>query len=507
MYLPEIIRNSTKEPKKVYIIGIKGTGTCALAELLQKMGLAVSGSDGAAVFYTDSILKELDIPYYESFNAEHVPRDAALVIYSAAYTAESNPEMAEAIRLGLPILKYTDALGEYSSLFDSTGITGVHGKTTTTALCGALLKSAGLPASVLAGSAVSSFNNRSTWTGGNKYFVAETCEYRKHFLSFHPSRIILTAIECDHQDYFPTYQSILDGFLEYLRLLPEGGVLFYCADDKGASEAARIIKDENQKINKHIDYIPYGFSAEGAYRIVSSRCENGKTVFNLAGLDKEWTLRIPGEHNVLNAAAAIALTMNIGSREWVVGNCVETGKLPVSTIPPLPTILDKMAEGLAAFRGSKRRSEILGERDGVLFMDDYGHHPTAIVTTLAGIKKFYPGRRLIVSFMSHTYTRTAALLEEFAGCFDGADVLLLHKIYSSAREVYSGGVNGYTLFECAKENRGAVNAALGEATLYFEEPLDAMPYLQSELKSGDIFLTLGAGDNFVLGEKLFRACV
>jgi len=498
MHLPEIIRRnreavlkSDADPEKVYIIGIKGTGTCALAELLQKSGLAVSGSDSADVFYTDAILKELNIPYYESFEAWHIPQDAVLVIYSAAYTAESNSEMAETVRQGIPMLKYTDALGEYSSMFYSTGITGVHGKTTTTALCGTLLKSAALPASVLAGSAVSSFNNRSTWTGGGKYFVAETCEYRKHFLSFHPARIILTAVESDHQDFYPTYQSILDGFLEYIRLLPPDGILFYCADDKGASEAARTAKDEARRSGKHINFVPYGFSADGAYKIVYSRCGDGRTVFKLAGFDREWVLKIPGEHNVLNAAAAIALTIDTYNREQESTKAEGNG------------ILDNMAEALLNFRGSRRRSEILGEKGGVLFMDDYGHHPTAIKTTLAGLKKFYPGRRLVVSFMSHTFTRTAALLEEFAGSFADADILVLHRIYSSAREVYTGGVTGRTLYERAKERR-VLNGLPEDATLYIDKPADAVLCLRSILKSGDIFLTLGAGDNFILGEQLLK---
>jgi UDP-N-acetylmuramate--alanine ligase len=148
------------------------------------------------------------------------------------------------------------------------------------------------------------------------------------------------------------------------------------------------------------------------------------------------------------------------------------------------------------FRGSRRRSEILGEAAGILFMDDYGHHPTAIRTTLEGLRDFYPRRRLVVSFMSHTYTRTAALLEEFASSFERADVVILHKIYASAREAYTGGVTGLTLFEKTKGLRGEV--------YYTEEPEDAAELLQGLLRPGDIFLTRGAGDNWRLGKILLK---
>jgi UDP-N-acetylmuramate--alanine ligase len=151
---------------------------------------------------------------------------------------------------------------------------------------------------------------------------------------------------------------------------------------------------------------------------------------------------------------------------------------------------------LEGFRGSKRRSEIIGEERGILFMDDYGHHPTAINTTLAGLKEFYPKRQLIVSFMSHTYTRTASLLDEFAASFEKADMVILHKIYGSAREEYRGGVTGETLFEKTK--------ALRDNVFYVEEPLEAASLLKDILKPGDLFVTMGAGDNWKLGGSLYE---
>ena len=467
----------------VYFVGIKGTGVCALAELMHNAGLKVSGSDTTEVFYTDAILKELNIPYYEIFDAAHIGKNIDMVIHSAAYSADSNPELRRALELGIPVLKYTDALGAWSTRFDSTGVCGVHGKTTTTAICGVLMRAAALPAQILTGSAALDFDGRSTLSLGNKYFIAETCEYRSHFLSFHPRRIILTAVESDHQDFFPDYESIRDAFVEYCRLLPESGQLIYCADDSGASEVARIIEREGRAVK----LIPYGFTAAGDYRVCSYKVENERAVFTVAGFPGEFKMRIPGRHEALNAAAALALTASLAKDEF---GETENGKsLGEETVQSIKNALEN-------FKSTKRRSEIIGEAGGIVFMDDYGHHPTAIKTTLEGIKSFYPKHRLIVSFMSHTYTRTAALLEEFALAFNSADVVFFHKIYASAREIYSGGVNGKTLYEKAASARGG-------QTYYTDEPDGAFTQLCEMLKPDDIFITLGAGNNWPLGEKLF----
>ena len=475
-----------KKDSEVHFVGIKGTGMSALAELMHNKGIHVSGSDQGESFYTDAVLRGLGIPFYEVFDAGHIGAQS-MVIYSAAYSPDSNPELAEAERRGIPTFKYSDALGKYSAGFDSSGITGVHGKTTTTALAGVLIRGAGLPAQVLAGSAVGAFGDRSTLILGDKYFVAETCEYRRHFLSFHPRRIILTSVECDHQDYFPTYADIREAFIEYGRLLPSDGELIFCADDPGASEVAGFIKREKPGVR----FVPYGFSAPFDYRIESFEVRGERSVMRISSFPGELVLRVPGRHTALNAAAALALVSSLVRKEF--GGADNDGWNEERR--------EGVRKAFAEFSGSKRRAEILGEAAGILFMDDYGHHPTAIETTLAGIKEFYPRRRLVVSFMSHTYTRTAALLDEFAVSFASADLLVFHKVYSSAREVYNDGVTGRTLFEKARERLG------GESSPgrfhYVDEPEDAAELLLELLKPGDLFITVGAGDNWRLGKKLF----
>jgi UDP-N-acetylmuramate--alanine ligase len=465
----------------VYFVGIKGTGVCALAELIHNMGVKTGGSDIPEVFYTDAILKELGIPYYEAFNSAHITDDIDMVIHSAAYSAENNEELAEAGRKSIPCVSYPDALGAYSAAFDSAGIAGVHGKTTTTAMSGCLMQGLGIPAQVLVGSAVANFKGRSTISMGNKYFIAETCEYRKHFLAFHPRRVVLTAVESDHQDFFPTYQSIRDAFIEYCRLIPPGGELIYCADDPGAVEAARIIEKENRGIL----LIPYGFTAESDYRIGDYRVEDDRAIFTIAAFPEKLRLRVPGRHQALNAAASLALASTLVKKEF--GSWNESLRLAAQ-------------KALEEFNGSKRRSEIIGSAGGIIFMDDYGHHPTAITTTLEGIRNFYPSRRLVVSFMSHTYTRTAALLDDFAESLAAADVLFLHKIYASAREQFNGKISGESIYERVN----SLHDKKAGAVYYVDEPMDAVEPLKKILKPGDLFLTLGAGNNWPLGTALYE---
>lgn len=463
---------------RTHLIGIKGTGMCAFAELLSRAGAVVGGSDVADVFYTDEILASLGLPVREGFDERNIPPDTDLVIHSAAYSAESNGELAAALRRGLPVVKYTDALGAFSARFDSSAISGVHGKTTTTAIAGTLARAAGLPAQILAGSAVGDFGGRSTLCLGDRFFIAETCEYRKHFLSFRPNRIVVTSVESDHQDFFPTYESMRDAFLEFVALLPEHGALIYCADDPGSAEIA----ERSRALRADLRLIPYGEKADGPFRMEAVRVEKERTIFRLAGYQGDFRLRVPGKHTALDAAAALALTIDL----------VRTFDAVLSS-----SRLESLRAALEGFRGSRRRAEIVGEEQGILVMDDYAHHPTAIKTTLEGLKAFYPDRRLIVSFMSHTYTRTAALLDEFAASLIPADEIILHKIYASAREKYSGGVDGRTLYHRA--------AALGLNVSYIEEHENAVADILPRLREGDLFVTMGAGDNWKLGRALLGA--
>ncbi len=450
----------------------------ALAEILASRGARLSGSDVPDVFPTDAQLRRIGVELSEGFAADHLDPDVGLVIHSAAYDPGENPELLAARSRSIPTLSYPEALGALSQSRRSTAIAGVHGKTTTTALAGTLLAALGCEATVLAGSAVSSFGGRSCLVRGTSHFVAETCEYRRHFLHFHPSRIVLTSVEADHQDYYPDFEDILEAFVEFGLLLPRGGEFIYCSDDRGACAAA----DRIAAVRPDLRMIPYGRSAPGPFRMTGYKAGDGEASFTLSGFQEGFRLHVPGEHVALDATAAIIVSLAILGEE-------REGPTPSGND------VERIRDALASFVGSTRRSELVGEAAGILFMDDYGHHPTAIRKTLAGIRAFRPSRRLVVDFMPHTVSRTSALLAEFAESLDEADEVILHRVYPSAREAADTGSLGRRLYELVSARRPSVR--------YFDDPMDAFGPLRTSLKPGDLFLTMGAGDNFHLGRALF----
>lgn len=479
----------------IHFVGIKGTGMAALVEILHNRGAVITGSDVSEHFYTDEILDKLGIKPL-SFSEENITEKIEYVIYSSAYNPEKNPDLIAALKKGIPCLLYTQALGSYSESAYSVGICGVHGKTSTTGLTGTVLKNLPLPFQVLAGSVINSFGQRCTFTSNNcsdndkHYFVAETCEYQRHFMSFCPKIIVLTSVESDHQDYYPTFKDIQNAFVDYICKLPEGGTLIYCSDDAGAVETASIALKKRPDIKA----LSYGEKAKGDYKLEFLSVENEKNNFSLS-ITGKLALKVPGKHEVLDAAAAVAVSCEL---------LRDAGKNPLD-------YKKEIAEGLMDFSGGKRRSEIVGRAKNasgtsVVVIDDYGHHPTAIKTTLSGYREFYKGRKIIVDFMSHTYSRTQALLDEFAANFTGADEIILHKIYSSARENASDfSITGRTLFEKTSENFKNVH--------YFEEILDAEDFVLEKLNEkldsskypdGYLFVTMGAGDNWKLGRKILE---
>ncbi len=484
----------------VHFVGIKGTGMVALVEILFARGAIISGSDVSERFYTDDILDKLGIKALP-FSESNITDEIDYVVYSSAYSPEKNPDLIAAARKNIPMFLYTQALGKVSSTAYSCGVCGVHGKTTTTGLVGTLLKGLDLKSQVLAGSIIASFGNSCTMTSSalaeqsektekKSYFVAETCEYQRHFMSFEPKKIILTSVESDHQDYYPTYADIRDAFVDYVCKLPENGQLIYCADESGACEVAQIAS----KKRPDIELIPYGEKASGAYSLKFTRTEGGKQYFELGGIG-ECALKVPGKHNVRNACAAVALVTELLRTD---------GKDPSSYV-------SSIKQGLLNFAGGKRRSEIVGHEKSpsgqdVIFIDDYAHHPTAIKTTLAGFREFYGDYEIIVDFMSHTYTRTLALLEDFAGSFGSADKVIINKIYGSARE-NAGEINvsGEMLYEHAKKYHPCVSYAgeFDEASKlvlsYLSKPTD------KKYPSGYVFVTMGAGDNWKVAKTVISA--
>ncbi|NLC93536.1 MAG: UDP-N-acetylmuramate--L-alanine ligase, partial [Treponema sp.] len=294
----------------IHFVGIKGTGMAALVEIFYHNGSIITGSDVSEKFYTDEILSQLKI-IPTVFSEDNITKDIQYVVYSSAYKIDKNPELIKAVELKIPCLLYSEALGQYSNLAYSCGVCGVHGKTSTTGLAGTILSELDLPSQVLAGSVINSFGGKCTYTSKNfaesaskknSYFVAETCEYQRHFMSFCPQKIILTSVESDHQDYYPHYEDIRDAFVDYICKLPKNGDLIYCIDDKGCVDTVNELKKHRDDIN----LIPYGFTAFGDYRISELKLENEKQSFNISCLGNA-ELSVPGKHEVLDSVAAVAL--------------------------------------------------------------------------------------------------------------------------------------------------------------------------------------------------------
>ena len=463
MHLPQLHGTA------VHLTGIKGTGMAALAEILVDKGAVVTGSDVADRFFTDTLLERVGITPQVGFAPDHVGPGVSLLVYSAAYD-ESNPERRAAQKRGIPQVSYTQMLGHLSREPRSLAVSGVHGKTTTTAMLGTIIAATSLPATVVVGSAVPTFGGSATLRNGSEYLIAETCEYRRHFLDYHPDVVVVTSVEADHLDYFRDRDDVIDAFVALGHRLPEGGVLVFCADDDGACAVAqRLAQDRPDVVQR-----PYGFTVEGTGSVGRPVVQDGSQTFTV-GLDAgttQWSIGVPGRHMVSDAAAAITALIALQGE-------------------PSEAERSVWCTALSGYRGTSRRSEIVGQAAGVVVVDDYAHHPTEIRTTLEGFREFWPRRRLVVDFMSHTYSRTSALLDDFARAFGAADIVVLNDIYASAREHNHAGMTGRRLYAAVASHHHDVRYA---AT--FPE---AIREIVAILRPGDLFVTMGAGDNFRVG--------
>ncbi|MDD4351797.1 MAG: UDP-N-acetylmuramate--L-alanine ligase [Candidatus Gracilibacteria bacterium] len=448
---------------KVHFIGIKGTGMSALASVLKEQGWQVTGSDVSEEFPTDRILRQAGLETTE-FAQQHIANELDLVIYSAAYNA-SNPEYAKAQELGLKMLSYPEALGELSHDYFSIGVAGMHGKSTITAMLASVLIEMQEDPTVILGTTVPELDNRNFRLGKSKLLLAETCEYRRHFLNFNPQALILSNLEAEHMDYFKDLADIKDAFFAYIRKLPAGALLVYNGDDQHLPALCSQTKGP-QKISA-------GFAVGNDFQ--AKRLDDQKFQVFVQGKPlASFRLAVPGNHNVLDALLVIAFCYSY---------------------KPLAFTVEALQKVLLKFRGGGRRLELKGEKKGITILDDFAHHPTEIKASLQATRERYPQARIWAVFMSHTYSRTETLLADFASSFQNADRVIINKIFSSAREK-QGKVNGQVLTDEIKKNHQNV--------FYIPEFSDTITYLQDNLKAGDVVITMGAGDNYVIGEELLK---
>jgi UDP-N-acetylmuramate--alanine ligase len=447
---------------KYHLIGIKGVGMTAIAQVLKASGHKVKGSDTNEEFFTDIILKDLKIPFTSEFKVENITDDIDIVIKSSAYD-ESNPEVQRAKKINIPILDYPMALSMLSEEYHAVAIAGTHGKTTQSALLSILCIELGLDPLCIVGSSVPQFGNKNARIQDkpNDLFIAETCEYKNNFLSFSPNIILIPSLDYDHVDFFMTIKEYEDAFIRFCQKLPQDGILVICAD----SLSERFLR-EITKI-KHIKTISYGFKKNNNIRVEKPTIINKLQNSKIKEFDFEFQMSVPGDHNILNAVGAIIVLDLLSSRKNI--------KIDYDTVKTV----------LLNFRNTKRRLEKLGTYKEAIFIDDYAHHPVEIEATIKSLKSFYKNKKIKVIFQSHTFSRSKKMEKEFASSFKLADEVIIAPIYPSAREV----ITKYT----SKDFAQAISKS-NKNSKFFESYDHITKYIKKTTTKNDIIVAMGAGD-------------
>ncbi len=450
-------------PIHIYFIGIGGISMSGLAEVLLKKGFVVSGSDRQP----SSLTKNLEangahIFYGQKY--ENISPDIQVVVYTSAI-AKDNPELVAAGDLSIPTLTRAQLLGQMMKNYNTPiAISGTHGKTTTTSMISEILLAADTDPTLSIGGILKTINGNIR-VGHGELFVTEACEYTNSFLSFFPKISIILNVEEDHLDFFKDIEDIRNSFHLFAQLLPKEGTLII-------NGAIPQMEQITQGIKCHV--ITYGDSSSYDY----SPCDisyNGTgcatfTVNAPDGSKDTISLGVPGEHNVYNALAAIALCDLLSIDRQIV------------------------KEALSAFKGTDRRFEYKGSFNGVSIIDDYAHHPTEITATLQAAAN-YPHRKLWCIFQPHTYTRTKSFLKDFAKALSLADEIILPPIYA-ARETDTLGISSETL-------KSEIES-LGKSCYYFPTFKEIENFVKTKCQNGDLLITMGAGDVVNIGENLLR---
>lgn len=437
--------------RHIHLIGIGGTGLSAIARLLLESGYTVSGSDRAE----SPLVKELRQAGVRVFigHAEDNIFGADLIVRSSAVT-EDNPEVVAARAAGIPVLKRSDFLGTITAEKRVIAIAGTHGKTTTTAMAAWVLTRLGLDPSYIIGGVSKNLGNNAH-AGKGQFFVIEADEYDFMFLGLQPEQIIVTSMEHDHPDCFPTLEDYRDAFKLFIQQIKSGGLVLLCRDDAGADSLKDTVPPACRTLS-------YGIESAANYH-ASDLTLNDKGGFDFTACFEGAALarvglRVPGQHNVRNALAVTAVTHQLGFS------------------------ISEAVQALEEYSGSGRRFEVLGEVNGITVIDDYAHHPTEIRATLAAARSRYPGRRIWAVWQPHTYSRTRTLLEQFSDSFGNADRVVVTEIYA-AREPQEE-------FSAVQ----VVSQMKHPSARFIPGLIETAETLLEELKPGDVLLVLSAGD-------------
>ncbi len=453
-----------KHPCHVYFMGIGGISMSGFAELLHSIGFTISGSDSKESKITKH-LETIGINIIYGQRAENITKNIDLVVFTAAIS-ENNPEFMAAKELGIPMISRAEMVGQVMKNYETPiAISGTHGKTTTTSMVSHIFLAAEKDPTISVGGILKAIDgNLRIGKSGN--FITEACEYTNSFLSFFPKISVILNIEEDHMDFFKDINDIRASFTKFAHRLPEDGTLIINGEIDNHEE---ITKDLTCKV------ITYGFDREKDY-FAADNIEFDKDGFGSYDLyinntfKKRIQLSVVGRHNISNSMAALAVAYTTG--------------IPIETAE----------EGLAEFRGTDRRFQLKGKREGVTIIDDYAHHPTEIKATLESAKRF-PANSIWCVFQPHTYTRTKAFLPEFAEALSLADHVVLTDIYA-AREVDPGDISSRNILELLKEK--------GTDAYYFSSFSEIESFLLEKCTNGDLLITMGAGDVVSIGESLLN---
>lgn len=441
--------------KKIYFIGIKGSGMVALVEILHRRGFEIGGSDTKEKFFTDDILKKrLYIKFFESFDENHIKGDIDLVVFSTAYTNKNNVEFKTAEYKRIPMISYPELLGLLFNQKYGIAVAGTHGKTTTTAMLAQIMEKADFDPTAVVGSQVRQWRS-SALVGKSEFMIIEADEYQNKLDYYWPQAVILTSADWDHPDFFKTYEDYKKTFEKFVEKVPRHGFLVVCGD---RSDTLLIARKAKCKV------ITYGFEKENNLKIKNHKLKDGKQSFSLSlnGKDLgEFELEVPGRHNALNAAGAVAMAHQFNAK------------------------IEKIREALSGFEGTSRRFEYIGKKNGAILLDDYAHHPEEIKATLKAAREFFPKRRIWCIFHPHTFTRTKALLSEFSQSFEDADRVIILDIYGSAREI-QGGVHSKDLVDLAQKYHQNVQ--------YVPTISEAIECLAGKIGREDLVIAMGAGN-------------
>ncbi len=452
--------------QRIHFVGIGGIGMSGIAEVLLTLGYGVSGSDLRHSPVTARLVS-LGAQVFEGHRAENVHGAEAVVTSSAI--SRDNPEVAEARRLKLPLIQRAEMLSELMRLKYGIAVAGMHGKTTTTSMVASVLAAGGLDPTVVVGGRVDAMGSNAR-LGTSQYLVAEADESDRSFLKLSPILSVVTNIDREHMDCYRDMEDIERTFIEFMDRVPFYGTVVACHDNEPLRALLPRVTRRVVTYGRHPDA---NFQITGYSTVVRVQ-DRVRQCFAVVFDGRElggFEVRAVGEHNVLNATAAIAVGIGLD--------------IPV----------EKIREGIANFGGVDRRFQLKGSGDGILVVDDYGHHPTEIRATLASARHWLePGARVHVIFQPHRFTRTYLLMDEFAAAFPHADRLLVLDIYAASEQPIAG-VNGLALasrIRCAGERPAEFAAS-------FPAAVDAV--LQ-EAKPGDLILTLGAGNVSQLGPQI-----